>query len=167
MVLGWTAFVPLCPRVSVISFDSCIILVNTLYQKDPASKEALSFLPASILQGLHLFFFFFPEVFWFLVEMLDSQPVPGDLSSGSWPDSPGGISKMQLNLCSLIRPTSPVWALALHGLDLPKALCSLSPVHPDWLTSRAVIFSFLSLSPCLLMTSEIAFPVSHVSQPFW
>lgn len=112
-------------------------------------------------------YFFFPEVFWLLVEMLDSQPVPGDLSSGSWPDSPGGIWKMRLNFCSLIRPTSPVWAPALHGLELPKALCSLSPVHPDWLTGRAVIFSFLSLSPCLLMTSsEIAFLVSHVSQPF-
>lgn len=81
-------------------------------------------------------YLFFPAVFWLLVEMLDSQTVPGDLSSGSWPDSPRGISKMQLNFCSLIRPTSPVWDLALHGLELPKALCSLSPVHPDWLAGQ-------------------------------
>lgn len=111
--------------------------------------------------------FFFPSGLWLLVEMLDSQSVPGDRSAGRWPDSPGGISKMQLNFCSLIRPTSLVWAPALHGLELPKVLHCLSPVHPEWPASRAVIFSFLSLSTSLLMTStEIAFLVSHVSQPF-
>jgi len=110
---------------------------------------------------------FFPVVFWLLVEMLDSQPVPRDCSAGSWPDSPGGISKMQLNFRSLIRPTSPVWAPALHGLELPKAWRCLSPVHPEWLATGAVIFSFLRLPASLLMTStEIAFLVSHVSQPF-
>lgn len=64
------------------------MLKNTLHQREPASKEALAFLPASFFTGIASFF---PVVFWLLVEMLDSQPVPGDRSAGSWPDSPGGI----------------------------------------------------------------------------
>lgn len=146
-----------------LSFDSCIILVNTLHWKDPASKNALGFFTCFHFREFASIFFF-PEVFWLLVEMLDSQPVPGDLSSGSWPDSPGGILKMQLNFCSLIRPTSPVWAPALHGLELPKALCSLSPVHPDWLTGRAGQ-GYFQLSELISLPFDDIFWNSFASQP--
>lgn len=81
------------------------MLRNIFHQRELASKEALAFFTCFHFTEIASFF---PVAFWFLVEMLDSQPVPGDCSAGTWPGFPGGISKMQLNFCSLIRPTSPV-----------------------------------------------------------
>lgn len=109
-VLGWAEFVPPCPRVSVPCLDFVAKHPPLMGTGIQASIGFFTcFLYIGIASFLFLFFyFFFPVVFWLLVEMPDSEPVPGDRSAGSWPDSPGGISKMQLNFCSLIRPTSPV-----------------------------------------------------------